>query len=255
MQTMEAIKLFVDDEGSRGELPVVFLHSLAGNTQQWTAQLDFVRQTRRALAMDLRGHGKSPGAPNGDFNIETLAQDVQAAIAELGIERFILAGHSMGGSVAVAVAGAIPEQVAGVLLVDPSGDATQMPAEQVQGLLAALQSEAYTAVIEDYWQQILAGATEATQTNVMYDLRQTDKETVVGCMQALFSFNPLPALQNYNGARLSVITKLNELPSALHKLVPDFPHILIEGTGHWLQLDKPEAFNQILADFVTAVDS
>jgi pimeloyl-ACP methyl ester carboxylesterase len=182
-----------------------------------------------------------------------MAQDVQATLAELGIERFILVGHSMGGSVAVAYAGKYPQQVAGLLLVDPSGDSTQIPAEQVQGLLGALQSEAYTAVIEQYWQQILTGSTATTQTQAMRDLHQTEKETVVGVMQALFSYNPTPALQNYAGQRLSVITPLNEVPFALHNLVPDLPHIRIEGTSHWLHMDKPAQFNEILDEFCASL--
>lgn len=252
MRTMKTVKLFIDDGGAGG-VPVVFLHSLAGNRGQWAAQLAPVRAMRRGIAVDWRGHGRSPAAPDGDYAPETVAQEVQATLAAIGVERFVLVGHSMGGSVAVACAGAYPEWVAGLLLVDPSGDSTQIPAAEAQGYLGALQSEAYTAVIEAYWQQILAGATETTRSAVMQDLRQTERATVVGAMQALFRFNPVPALRAYPGPKLSVITPLNEVPFALHRLVPDLPHIRLEGTGHWLHMDKPEQFNEILADFLTAV--
>ena len=49
--------IFVDDGGA-GSVSVVFVHSLAGNTQQWSAQLNHIRTTRRAIALDLRGHGR-----------------------------------------------------------------------------------------------------------------------------------------------------------------------------------------------------
>jgi len=251
MKPIETIKLFADD-GGKGDPPVVFLHSLAGNTAQWTVQLRHLRRTRRGVALDLRGHGQSPAAPDGDYAMETLAQDVHATVAALGIEQFVLVGHSMGGSVAVAYAGAYPEQVAGLLLVDPSGDSTQVPAAEAQGFLGALQTEAYTAVIEDYWQHILTGAAEATHNKVMHDLRETDRATVVGALHALFNFDPTPALRKYDGPQLSVITPLNEVPFALHNLVPDLPHLLVEGTSHWLHMDKPEQFNEIVDDFIAA---
>ena len=255
MKTRKMTRLFVDDGGNGNTgLPIVFLHSLAGNTQHWAAQLRHARQTRRAIALDLRGHGRSPAA-DGDFAIESLAQDVYTTLHELDIERFILVGHSLGGSVAVAYAGSYKQRVAGLLLVDPSGDSTQLPAEQVQGFLGALQSEAYTAVIEDYWQQILTGAAEATQARVMHDLHKMDKATVVGMMQALFSYKPTPALQNYAGRRLSVITPINQAPFSLHNLVPDFPHTVIEGTSHWLHMDKPEQFNEIMDTFILTVSA
>ncbi|WP_420642342.1 alpha/beta fold hydrolase [Candidatus Leptofilum sp.] len=255
MKTSKVSRLFADDGGEgRTELPIVFLHSLAGNTQHWEAQLRHARQTRRAIALDLCGHGRSPAA-DGDFALESLAQDVHTTLHELDVERFILVGHSLGGSVAVAYAGSYQQQVAGLLLVDPSGDSTQLPTEQVQGLLGALQSEAYTAVIEEYWQQILTGATEATQAQVMHDLHKMDKATVVGMMQALLSYKPTPALQKYAGQRLSVITPINQAPFSLHNLVPDFPHTVIGGTSHWLHMDKPEQFNEIMDAFILAVSA
>ncbi len=182
-----------------------------------------------------------------------MAQDVQMVIDQLGIQRFILVGHSMGGSVAIAFAGTYPQRVTGLLLADPSGDSTQMPVEEVQQYLGALESEAYTDVVEGYWNQILTGSTETTQAKVMQDLRDTPKATVVSVFKELFKYNPVPALEHYDGPKLSVITSLNETPFSLHQLVPNLPHKMITGTGHWLHLDKPEEFNRIMDEFLASV--
>ncbi len=246
--------IFVDDGGD-GSVPVVFIHSLAGNTQQWSAQLSHIRTTRRAVALDLRGHGQSSSPANSDYAIESMAQDVQTVIDQLGIEEFNLVGHSMGGSVASAYAGAYPQRVAGLLLVDPSGDSTQMPVEEVQQYLGALESEAYSNVVEGYWSQILTGSTETTQAKVRQDLRDTSKATVVGVFKELFKYNPVPALERYDGPKLSVITSLNKTPFSVHNLVSDLPHKMITRTGHWLQLDKPKEFNRIMDDFLVSVDN
>ena len=248
----ENMTLFFDDGGA-GSVPVIFLHSLAGNHQQWSAQLAHIRLTRRALAVDLRGHGQSPLPTNDNYTIEAIVEDVQAVVTQLGIQTFVLVGHSMGGAVAAAYAGKYPQQVAGLLLVDPSGDSTQMPKAQVQQYMAAMQSEGYGPFIEGYWNHILTGATEATQTQVMQDLGDTAQETVTGIFEALFTFNPATAVQQYDGPILSVITPLNEIPFALHKLVPNLPHVLMTDTGHWLHMDKPDAFNKILDDFLATV--
>ncbi|MCP3665759.1 MAG: alpha/beta hydrolase, partial [Gammaproteobacteria bacterium] len=155
-------KIYIDDGGD-GSLSVVFVHALAGNTGQWSAQLSHIRTKRRAIALDLRGHGQSLPPADGDYAIESMVQDIQTVVDQLGIERFILVGHSMGGSVAGAYAGIYPERVAGLLLVDPSGDSTQMPREEVQQYIGALESEAYSNVVGGYWSQILTGSTETTQ--------------------------------------------------------------------------------------------
>jgi pimeloyl-ACP methyl ester carboxylesterase len=246
--------IYIDDGGD-GSVPVVFVHSLAGNTQQWSTQLSHLRTTRRAVAIDLRGHGQSSSPETGDYAIDSMAQDVQTVVGQLGIERIILVGHSMGGSVAGAYAGAYPERVAGLLLVDPASDATQMPVEEIQQLLGALESEAYSNVVEGYWSQILTGSTETTEAKVMQDLRDTSKATVVGVFKELFRYNPVPALERYDGPKLSVITSVNETPFGVHNLVSDLPHKKITGTGHWLQLDKPEEFNHIMDDFLASIDN
>lgn len=52
----------------------------------------------------------------------------------------------------------------------------------------------------------------------------------------------------------ALITPLNEIPFSLHKLVSDLPHVMITGTGHWLHMDKPGEFNQILDNFLRSLD-
>ena len=67
--TIEQVKgtaglLHVDDDGTGG-VPVVFVHSFTGDTTHWSAQLEHLRKTRRAVAFDLRGHGQSE-SPSGN---------------------------------------------------------------------------------------------------------------------------------------------------------------------------------------------
>src|SRR5262245_15555636 len=83
--------LYVRDGGPEsGEaVPVLFVHSLAGNGGQCALQLDHLRRRRRTVAVDLRGHGESDPAEDGDYSIEGLASDVAAAADQLGLRRFI----------------------------------------------------------------------------------------------------------------------------------------------------------------------
>lgn len=245
-------KIFVDDGGS-GATPVVFVHSLAGNTNQWSAQLHHVRKTRRAMALDLRGHGNSAPPADGDYSIEALVSDVHTAVEELALSRFVLVGHSMGGVVATAYAAAHGERVDGLMLVDPSGDSTQMPEEQIAQILGALQSDGYAQFIEGYWRYMMAESTEATVNQVLADLSSTPMDTVVGIMMALFSYDPKPALFAYDGPQLSVVTPANDTPIALHRCKPTLPYEIVTAAGHWLQIDKPEEFNQILDRFLGKV--
>lgn len=166
----QTVDLYADDGGIGDPLSVVFLHSLAGNTSQWSAQLEHLRPERRAVALDWRGHGRSGASADGDYSVPAAAADVQGAAGRLGLERFVLVGHSGGGLAALQYAADHPERVAGLLLADPSGDFRKVPAEQMDPLLAALDSEAYAATIGQYWGFILTGADPAVRERVMADL-------------------------------------------------------------------------------------
>ena len=244
--------LAVDDGGSSG-LPVVLVHSTAGSSAHWSRQLEHLRPARRAVALDLRGHGKSESPRDGDYSINSTAADVHAVVETLAIPRFVLVGHSLGGGVALAYAGAHPQLVAGLLLLDPIGDGTQLPTAEVQAFLARLQSD-YTGTIEAYWDQI-AGPDRAVRERLRQDLRATSRETVVRVFQAVMQFDPHPALARYEGPAFSVVTPHNNEAFSLHRLGKGFPYRIIEGTGHWIQLDKPEEFNGLLDEFLVEVES
>lgn len=239
------------DDGGRGELPVVFVHSTAGSSAHWSRQLEHLRPARRAVAFDLRGHGRSESPRDGDYSINSTAADVHAVVEALGISRFVLVGHSLGGGVALAYAGAHPKQVAGLLLLDPIGDGTQLPAAEVQAFLATLESD-YTATIEAYWNQI-AGPDRAVRERLQQDLRATSRETVVRVFQAVMQFDPHPALARYEGPALSVVTPHNNEAFSLHRLGKGFPYRILEGTGHWIHLDKPDEVNRVLDEFLHTV--
>jgi pimeloyl-ACP methyl ester carboxylesterase len=242
----------VEEIGSGG-IPVLFVHSLAGNAEHWLRQLEHLHRERRAVALDLRGHGHSDPPLDGDYSIESMAEDIDFVVNALGLQRIVLVGHSMGGSISIAYAALHPEKVAGLLLADPSGDARKVPKEQMIPFLAALQSVSYARVIEDYWQGMLASSKPEVRERVLRDLHNTRQEAVVGVFRSSLQFDPITMLQRFKGPKLSVITKLNDTPLGLHNLTPDLPYLKISGTGHWLQLDRPDEFNRIMDEFLMSV--
>jgi pimeloyl-ACP methyl ester carboxylesterase len=241
----------VVDDGGRGGLPVVFAHSLAGTTSQWKAQLEHLRPNRRAVAFDFRGHGRSEPAKDGDYSIAGMASDIGAVVDSLGLERFVLVGHSMGGGAALVYAGAHPERVAGLLLVDPIGDAKQISPADVKSFLGGFESD-YDHASRKYWTEI-AGPDSAVRTRLLADLEATPKETVVRVLRSVMQFDPDSALARYAGAKLSVVTPYNDAAFSLHRLGKGFPHQVVTGTGHWIQLDKPDEFDRILDEFLANV--
>jgi pimeloyl-ACP methyl ester carboxylesterase len=248
----QAGKIFVDDGGPRdgATAPVLFISSAAGNTSHWESALSHLRPGRRAIALDLRGHGRSDAPDRADFSVEALATDVEAVLDALALGRCVLVGHSLGGAVAAAAASRRPHQIAGLLLLDPASDGRMIPEDEAAGLMQALRS-AYQETVEDYWASLLVPSDRKVKERLLADLRATPRATMIGVLEALLRFDPVTALGRYQGPRLSVITPLNDTPGAYHRLVPTLPVRRVEGTGHWLQLDAPAEVNAIIEAFAT----
>ncbi len=249
-----AAALHFDDGGPEGTIPVVFLHSSGGSTEHFTAQLAHLRHSRRALAIDLPGHGRSPRETSLEaFEIPAAAEVALAALSARGVDRFILAGHSWGGAVSVAMAGAAPERVVGLFLIDPASDGHLMPKEQADGLMQALRDH-YEAVLSNHWGSLLVGATPAVRERMMREIMAAPRETVTGTLASLLTFDPLPPLARYHGPKRALITELNERPDAYHRLADGLPATKVEGVGHWPHLDKPEVVNAALDAFFLEIE-
>jgi pimeloyl-ACP methyl ester carboxylesterase len=229
-------------------MPVVLVHSLAGNSSHWAAQLEHLRTNRRAVALEVRGHGRSEPPRDGDYTIAAMAGDIAAVVDTLRLDRFVLVGHSMGGGVALTYAGAHPERVAGLVLLDPIGDGTQIPAAESQAFLAGLEAD-YDSAARDYWARV-GGPNSAVRDRLIADLQATPGTAVMGVLRSVMQFDPRPHLNRYRGPILSIVTPHNDEPFSLHRVGKEFPHRVVQGTGHWIQLDKPDDVNRLLDEFL-----
>ncbi len=102
-------------EGS-GDDALVLIHGFPLAKEIWNAQLPVLAREHRVIALDLRGMGRS-SVVDGPYLMETLAGDVAAVMDHLSIDRATIAGHSLGGYVALAFARMYIERVARLALV------------------------------------------------------------------------------------------------------------------------------------------
>ena len=98
--------------------PVILLHGITGHARTWDTLATALADRWHVLALDQRGHGDSDPAPDGDYTVGAMADDLEAFADALGYRRFTLLGLSMGGRVAMGFAGAHPERVERLVIVD-----------------------------------------------------------------------------------------------------------------------------------------
>ena len=104
------------------EQTIVFQHGFAGVAESWEYQLTYFANQFRVVAPELRGHGQSD-APHSNYTMPELVGDLHNVVEELNLpEKFILIGHSFGGSICVEYANAYPERIAKLVLVATAGE-------------------------------------------------------------------------------------------------------------------------------------
>ena len=106
------------DWGTEGRQPILFLHGALQQAHSWDFVALSLCQDYRVLALDARGHGDSQWAPDGDYSLDAHLGDLEGFVGALGLEKFILVGHSMGGRNAYVYASRHPDQVKALAIVD-----------------------------------------------------------------------------------------------------------------------------------------
>ncbi|MDA8017891.1 MAG: alpha/beta hydrolase [Thermoanaerobaculia bacterium] len=238
----------------RDEPVVLFVHGLGGCAEHWAPLFHrLVREGVRCAAVDLPGHGQSEWGD--DASLDSLSGAVAAAADALDLRSFVLVAHSLGASAALDYAGKHPRRVAGLLLLDPNGDLTHIPKSDRESLDRALQDDAH-AELEGHFRQFLGPSRDEVAQRVLADLRRTPQAVLRHTYFAGLDDSPLAGLDRYRraGGRVaSVVTPWNDLPYSLHRLRPELPTRLAEGTGHWLMLDDPEGVAEMLTEFTAQV--
>ena len=109
----------VAEAGRSTDPALVLVHGFGGSTFGWRAVMaPLAARGWHVVALDLPGFGLSEKSWSFDYDHETQARYVLATMDQLGVERAVIVGHSMGGNVAAWIAALAPERVAGLALVD-----------------------------------------------------------------------------------------------------------------------------------------
>jgi pimeloyl-ACP methyl ester carboxylesterase len=97
--------------------PLVLVNGWTGDHRIFTPQIAHFGQTRRVVAINLRGHGASD-APKQDYTMAGFADDVAWQCTQLGLQRPVVIGHSLGGAISLEMCGSHPELAAGLIMID-----------------------------------------------------------------------------------------------------------------------------------------
>ncbi|MHC5063463.1 MAG: alpha/beta fold hydrolase [Planctomycetota bacterium] len=256
-------RLSYDSTGS-GDA-VVLIHGNAGDRRHWDAQVDALAAGYRVIRYDLRGFGESSlpeeNHPYSDH------EDLAALLDHLGIEAAHVVGFSLGSAIAIDFTLAYPERTRSLVPVGPWVFGYTSAAAEIMFADFARVSEAMeeggVAAAAEAWMSAPFLQATIIDPAAGEQLRQIISDHSFWAFSHSSPQRPLqPSAADRSGeiqAPTLVLAGEHDIPGCLEvaklldESVPRSRKVIMAGTGHLLQIEKPDEFNQHLVEFLDAV--
>ena len=225
---------------TRGEgFPLVLVHGFTGSSLDWTDVVEALARDRQVITFDHRGHGESPNTGDAaTYTFDQLVTDMSGLVDGLGLERFDLLGHSMGGVVSMRYALKHPERVRSLVLMDTAARAMGGAGDFLRGGIELVRANGTRAVF-DVVQPFLGTGERADvlRERMRIKLEQMDPVAFVEFGEELLSYpsmlDRMAALtipttvvvgENDTGLRPAADELAATVPGAVLVVVPDAAH-------------------------------
>lgn len=249
MPSAAGLYYFSHGEGDLSRPPVILMHGAGGNHLYWPPQVRHL-EGERILAVDLPGHGKSQGV--GRHTIGDYASAIIAFMDALHLNRAVLAGHSMGGAVALQAAIQSPERVLGLVLVGSAAHLRVSRALLNRAADPAQEAEAVSMVV-----QYSFAAETSARLKELAERRMLESRSSVlyGDLLACNAFDGAEQVSRISAPALVVFGSEDRMvdPGAGRALVQRMPQARMEEllhAGHMVMLEQPERVAALLSEFL-----
>jgi pimeloyl-ACP methyl ester carboxylesterase len=265
---IEGARINYVDIGSGEREPIVFVHGLGGQWQNWLENIPRAAQERRVIALDLPGFGLSP-MPREKITIPGYGRQVDALADRLGLGRVDIVGNSMGGYIAAEVAIQVPERVDQLLLVSAAGitsaDLAQRPIMALGRIATAVASYgaarhrdiAARPKSRHMALALVARHPSLLKPDLAYEgfFKGTGKPGFDDALRANLDYDFRDRLPDIRQPTLIVWGEKDSIipvkdAQEFERLISDSRKVVMTDTGHIPMAERPGAFNDLMMEFL-----
>jgi pimeloyl-ACP methyl ester carboxylesterase len=235
-----------------GSTPIVLIHGNYASSRWWEPMLANVPDAYRAFAPDLRGcgsrenHSTRRGPALRRFSIQDMAQDIEAFLTGLGIERAVIVGHSMGGLVATSFATLFADKVLALVLQD-TGPAGGISLGSVTTPLLLPLEIKNRRMLRAALRRVGIPRTGALAEGLLEDALSAPRGLYYKFSRAAVAWKAEAALHRITAPTLLIWGRNDQvMPSHYSQVylqrIPNARLVLIPNAGHSPHLEQPQLF-------------
>ncbi|MGD9934339.1 MAG: alpha/beta fold hydrolase [Dehalococcoidia bacterium] len=240
-------------DAGAGDPAFVLIHGLSCDASAWAPQVEDLSRDHRCVAISLRGRGHTPALP--PFDVEQQADDVAAVLDALGVASAIVAGHSLGGLVALFLNARRPDLVRALVIGDSPVSPRGLNGEAlVAGIREAGSSKPLEPLVESFWAD---DTTPALREQVRAMMLGCPPDVTAGMLSLSVSGERLAELVSLADKKpFMAIWAARPLgdPAWLRDRTAFVRQEPVAGAGHFFQLEKPAVTNALLRAFLDDVE-
>lgn len=257
--TVDGTRLYYDETGTGP--PLLFVHGLGSSVRDWFGQVPHFADRHRVLRLDLRGHGRSERPP-GPYHIARFARDVAVLLRRLDAAPAHVVGLSMGGMVGLELAASAPQLARSLVAVNAPADmrlrtwsdvwfyASRRLAVQVLGMQRVGQ------IIAD--RLFVKPSQETLRREFVQRWAENDRQAYLWSVDAVMGWSVRDRLPRITTPTLLISSDQDYTPVAeknrMAARMPNAELAVVEDARHALPVEKPEAFNALVEDFLSRVE-
>lgn len=244
----------------KGDDTIVLLHGYLESLDVWEDFTTLLSRQVRVFALDLPGHGVSE-VKNEVHTMAFLADTVYAAMKSAGIDKAVIAGHSMGGYVALELLRRHPEAVAGLILFHstPNADSEKKREDRLREI-ALIEGGKKELIAKSFPHIGFAEQNRRRLSSAIKELEEqivmTEDEGIISILRGMRERDDLNEMMRASGVpQLIILGRHDEYitPESANKLIAEQPQAQVfwlENSGHMGFIEEPEASAQRIIEFL-----
>ncbi|MEM8839234.1 MAG: alpha/beta fold hydrolase [Pseudomonadota bacterium] len=256
--------LGIEHAGS-GEF-LIFLHGIGGNRTNWAEQLGFFAPSYHAVAWDARGYGLSDDY-DGPLDFSMFSHDLLRVLDHFNVEKAHICGLSMGGLIAQDFYALYPDRVKSLALVATFTGFDHLTREERQRFVDLRRKPLIDEGKEPRdialnVAQVLAGpdASDEAMAKLIESMAALHKESYVKTIEAMAHYKRRLDLSKIAVPCALIFAENDSLAtpaigSDMARAIPGAAYIEFPRTGHLINIEKPDLFNETLGAFLSSVQS